>query len=354
MNQGIQNDMNELVQLSYFAEIGKAIVAARTLRETLQAVMDHIGEFFTPLNWSLLLRDPKSGKLRFELVIGSGMESLKGKEISSDLGIAGWVFQNGRSAIVADVSKDERFSKQIDVMTGFTTKSIVAVPLISREKVFGVIELVNKINGDSFTAMEMKVLTTIADFTAIAVEKHYYLAALRRVATIDPLTKVYNRRYFDLSLERERARSIRTGKPFSILMVDINHFKDINDKRGHAAGDEVLKQLARLLIVSVRRMDIVCRIGGDEFAVLLPETDRETAEAVAGRLRQSLSEQNSRSVNGFEIAIGIGVKTDRSSGDPSAEADRELYLDKARRFELDTEDVRLHIKELYEDEGENL
>ena len=337
--------IDDFVKLSFFADIGKDIASARTMRETLNAVMERIGQIFAPLNWSLMLRNPRTGKLRFEIVIGSGVELLQGKELPGDTGIAGWIVANGLSLIVPDVTVDSRFDTSMDELTGFRTKSIIGVPLKSNGKVFGVIELVNKLDGEAFSAVELKILQTIADFTAIAVEKHYYLAALRRIAMIDGLTGVHNRRSYDAALEREKARTERTKTPFCVVLVDVDRFKAINDEFGHAIGDEVLKRLARILEASVRKVDHVCRIGGDEFAIILPETDRKAAEAVQSRIRNNLEADNASTDPRISLSIGCGEFAG-SEDDPTEEADRQMYREKARRFEFNAEDLPLNVGDL--------
>ncbi|MDY7029695.1 MAG: GAF domain-containing protein, partial [Spirochaetota bacterium] len=158
MDSNLQDhDMDNLVKLSFFSEIGKAITSANTVNQTMEAVMEQIGKIFAPTHWSLLLRDSKSGELKFTIVVGSGVEQLKGKVLPRGRGIAGWIAENGQSLIVEDVKKDTRFDPEIDRETSFTTNSIIGVPLKSRGTVFGVIELINKIDGTRFTALELSI-----------------------------------------------------------------------------------------------------------------------------------------------------------------------------------------------------
>jgi len=280
--------IDDLVRLSFFAEIGKAITSASTLRETFDVVMKQIGEIFAPLNWSLLLRDSKTGELRFIIVTGSGMDSLKGMKLPRGKGIAGWIAESGQSIIIEDVKKDKRFDPGMDSVTGFVTKSIIGVPLKTKRRVFGVIELVNKLNGESFTPLELKILTTIADFTAIAIEKTYYLAALKRLATTDELTKLSNRRSLLKTLERENERCRRHDTSYAVLLIDIDEFKSINDTYGHTAGDKVLKRLAAILVGQTRKVDTVARFGGDEFIILMPDTDAKAGKEIKARICEAI------------------------------------------------------------------
>ena len=217
--------------------MGKAVASACSLRELLDRLMEQIGAIFAPRQWSVLMRNRRTGELTFRLVVGEGLDSLKGKKLARGEGVAGWIAEYGESVIIGDVLHDPRFDSRIDALTGFRTQSIIGVPLKSGGRVFGVIELINKLNGEAFTAYELKILQTLADFAAIAIEKIYYLRVFRRLATTDPLTGVYNRRSLDRFLAREIERSRRYGHPLSALWVDIDEFKRINDQFGHLAGD---------------------------------------------------------------------------------------------------------------------
>ena len=149
-------------------------------------------------------------------------------------------------------------------------------------------------------------------------------------ATRDPLTELYNRRYLEETLPREIARSSRDEAPLALLLLDIDRFKEINDRAGHPAGDEVLRTLGNLLRLQTRKGDIACRYGGDEFAVALPNTSLETAIARADEIRMQFAEQVG-SVNQTSLSIGVSVfpLDGRHDEDILKAADRALYKAKA-------------------------
>lgn len=348
---GPNNHIDDLIKLSFFTEIGKAITSARTVQEVLRRVMEHVGTIFAPLYWSVLLRNKKTGELTFKLVVGENVESLKGLRLDRGEGVAGWIAESGESLILADVSRDPRFNGRIDALTGFQTRSIIGVPLKSGGRVFGVIELINKLNGQPFSAYELKVLKTVADFAAIAIEKLYYLRALRRMATTDPLTGLYNRRSLERFLARETERSRRYGEPLSALWVDIDEFKRINDQFGHLAGDRVLQQAAELLAQSVRAVDVVFRYGGDEFIVLLPNTDRDRAEKVRGRILARLAFlRESGQDFPFGLSIGLHSAGPDATDDLLAFSDRDLYRQKDHKEELGIGELEANLADLMEEE----
>jgi len=324
--------VDDMVKLSFFAEIGKSITAAYSVRETLDVVMQQIGKIFAPTYWSLLLRNGKTGELSFAVVVGSGVEELKGKTLPRGKGIAGWIAENGQSLIVEDVQRDKRFNPEIDQQLNFSTKSIIGVPLKSGGKVFGVIELINKIDGSQFTPFELSLLQTVADYAAIAIEKGYYLKALKRIASVDALTGLYNRRSFYRFFQKEISRAKRTGESFSLVMIDIDRFKQINDTWGHSAGDRVLTSMAKLLNVTTRTSDVVCRFGGDEFLILLPNAARKDAQILKNRIEKGLAELNAKK-KGPEISVSFGI---HSSAEDSMEkaiefVDKKMYRDKTKK-----------------------
>jgi two-component system, sensor histidine kinase LadS len=164
---------------------------------------------------------------------------------------------------------------------------------------------------------------------------------LQRESVTDPLTKLANRRFFDQRLETEFARTQRGEGPLGLLMLDIDHFKSFNDRYGHAAGDEVLRIVARALKDSVRRNDLVCRYGGEEFAVLLPGAGVHEAAQLGEALRRTI-EQRQFSRGPITVSIGAASTTDPNNRNPQllfGKADDALYRAKAQgrnRVEVDS------------------
>ena len=341
----------ELVQLSYFAEMAKDIAAADTIRGTLDQIMYHVGTIFAPANWSLLLKDRQSGDLRFTLITGSAVDTLKGKTVPKGVGIAGWVAERGVPLIVEDVRKDSRFEGSYDEIAGFETRSIIAVPLKTNTEVFGVIELINTLEERAFTPLDLKFLTTIAEFGAIAIEKAYYLNALKRISNQDALTGLLNRRSFERIYRRELERLDRTGRAFSILLIDMDGFKAINDRWGHNEGDKALRLVAAILKQETRKMDVVARHGGDEFIVLLPETKRSEADRILDRIRSSLRTASQELDYSLSASIGIEVATE-SRGDPLGLADRRMYDEKRQKQERNIDSLADNLGEFFQEEEE--
>ena len=320
-----ETDMDDLVRLSVFSAIGTSIVGEKGIRGVLDRVMEHIGSFFGPLHCSVLLVDAAKSDLVFARVAGRSAELLEGMRVPLGEGVAGWVALHGTNAVIERPAEDPRWSDRIDVLTGFKTESIIAVPLRSGDKVFGVIELLNRLDGKPFSAYDMRVLSTIADFAAIGVEKAYYLAEVRRISERDPLTGALNRRGLGRAIEREAARRARYGGDLSVVLADVDRFKAINDRYGHSAGDEVLKAVARTLADAVRAADSVARYGGDEFLILMPATGPEDAEIARIRLGEILAQAGGAHNPPFAVSLGVHTSKDDDFDELFRESDRDLY-----------------------------
>ena len=151
-------------------------------------------------------------------------------------------------------------------------------------------------------------------------------AALAACAATDPLTGLANRRGLAIAWQHEQARCQRHGAPCSVLAADLDHFKQLNDARGHLAGDQVLRTVARVLVASVRAQDLVVRMGGDEFLVLLPEADLATATAIAERVQTALRQAALPSrPGGCTLSSGVACSPPTPYQELFAAADRALY-----------------------------
>lgn len=277
-----------LFKLSTFNEIGKALTSSLDLKEILNIVMEKIRVLIRPKNWSLLLIDEDTGDLRFEVVVGEGAEKIKGVRLKLGEGIAGWVAKEMKPILVKDVTKDKRFYKKIDKITNFKTHSIVCVPLIARDKCHGVIELINKVEDESFGEEDLLMLTTLADYTAIAIENAKFFTKVQELTITDDLTGLYNSRFLHTRLEHEVARAKRFKYELSMVFIDLDYFKEVNDLYGHLLGSKLLREVAQLVLRQIRNIDMACRYGGDEFIILMPETTKQNALLVAEKLRKKI------------------------------------------------------------------
>ena len=283
-------DRREAGEVAVFHELGKALTSSLQLDQVLRTIMEKIDEFLRPDTWSLLLVDEAKQELYFELAVGKGATALKDIRIKMGQGIAGWVAQNGKAVIVPDVSQDTRFFAQVDEKTKTETQSIVAVPVRFRDHCLGVIELVNCVGADGFHQRDLALLEALSDFAAIALENARHVQRIHELTITDDCTSLYNARHLNFILETEIYRSQRYGYEFSLVFIDLDHFKRVNDSFGHLMGSRLLAEIGQLIKINCRLIDFAFRYGGDEFVVLLPQTSKENALLVARRLHRMIRE----------------------------------------------------------------
>ncbi len=204
------------------------------------------------------------------------------------------------------------------------------VPLKGKGKLNGIIVLSERISEKKFSESEKEYLLNIASLAGIAIQN----AFLYEMATTDMMTKLKIHHYFQAVLMEERERAVRNHLALSLIMIDIDHFKEFNDTYGHTCGDLVLQNVAELISISVRQSDIAARYGGEEFAVILPHTDINESMKVAERIRagvdQSKVEYDGKQL-GVTVSIGLtqfNPKTDHDNRTFVERADRALYMSK--------------------------
>jgi diguanylate cyclase (GGDEF)-like protein len=210
--------------------------------------------------------------------------------------------------------------------------SLLAVPIQTKDAVLGAFVSITT-QSKVFTNDDAATANAIADFTAIALENAGLFAELQRTAITDSLTGVYNTRFFHEVLGRETARADRYNTPLSLLMIDIDTFKMVNDTFGHVVGNKVLSQIAKSLEHTVRNTDFVFRCGGDEFGVVLPGTDLDGAMHVAEKILQKVESSEILTSLGYsgKVTVSIGVSDYRRGSHFEtlvAEADQALYMSK--------------------------
>jgi two-component system, cell cycle response regulator len=241
-------------------------------------------------------------------------------------GIIGWVIDQKKPVLVDDVSKDPRFVTYPDQT--FTIRSMMAEPLWSANKVIGVLSVTSGAIS-AFSPRHQLLIRLLANCSAPAIER----ARLNRLAMFDHLTLAFNHRYLYPRIAEEMERSRRTKSQLSILLLDLDHFKNVNDAYGHSVGDLALTQVADRIRMNVRKIDVLIRRGGEEFVLVMPDTDEEQAAASAVRIREQLANVPLTLQDGLTIrqTVSIGVATWNANETPEAlevRADKAMYLAK--------------------------
>ena len=198
----------------------------------------------------------------------------------------------GEESVDADritlrVDKRELRAKQRLVSPKATLKSHLTLPLAVEGEILGCLSL-NSDEPNAFDAQDLQFLSVIGYQMAASLKHFQRFSSVKNMATYDTLTGLYNRRYFEERLGVEAEKSFYSGVPLSLVMVDLDHFKKVNDTFGHTEGDQILCKISSLLKNSVRRKDTVARYGGEEFILILPEAGLEQSFVIAERIRQSV------------------------------------------------------------------
>jgi diguanylate cyclase (GGDEF)-like protein len=304
----IERRNNELASM---IEIGKALTSSLEVHAVLETIMKQVDRLIKPKAWSLLLVDETSSELIFEIAVSPVAEKLKGITLKQGEGIAGWVAQHGVPLLIADVQADPRFATHFDEQLSFRTHSIIAVPLKIHERVIGVIELINSYDEQVFDDVDQSILTAIADFAAIALVNARNFDRINELVVTDDLTGLYNSRHFGQLIESEFLRAQRYHTELSLVFLDLDHLKKINDLHGHLVGSRMLSELGRLIGRNIRDCDWAARYGGDEFVIILPQTGKQQAVSLAEKLLEMMRTTRFFSDDNQEIRLtaSFGVAT---------------------------------------------
>jgi diguanylate cyclase (GGDEF)-like protein len=331
MNQATGEARKPYIQeLNIFHDVAKALTSSLDLDSILQTIMDKMAEYFRPDTWSLLMVDEEGQELYFAIVVGDASESLRAARLKLGEGIAGWVARHGEALVVPNVEADPRFAKRIDEMTQWETRSIICLPLRSKHRVLGVIQLVN-VDMDGFGENEMFFLQSLCDYAAIAIENARAVEKIQELTITDDCTGLYNARHLYKTLEAEVYRSTRFGHEFTVLFIDLDHFKQVNDTYHHQVGSRLLAEVGFAIKEHLRLIDFAFRYGGDEFVVLLPQTGKDAALVVAKRLRDLFRHSAFCQKEGLNLNVraSIGLATfpgdAQSAHDIIRQADEMMY-----------------------------
>ena len=307
-------------EITIFHDVAKALTSSLDLDSILQTIMEKMAEYFRPDTWSLLMVDEQKDELYFAIAVGDAADALKSIRLKVGEGIAGWVAKHGESLLVPDVYRDPRFAKRIDEMTKWETRSIICVPLKSKHRVLGVIQLIN-CAMESFTDNEMFFLHALCDYAAIAIDNARAVEKIQELTITDDCTGLYNARHLYKTLEAEVYRSHRFGYEFSVVFIDLDHFKQVNDTYGHLVGSKLLTEIGFKIKSQLRLIDYAFRYGGDEFVVLLPQTNKDSAMIVAKRLRDMM---RSTTFNIEDIPLNIRASMGVASYPEDAKSAHEI------------------------------
>ncbi|MBE0415240.1 MAG: diguanylate cyclase [Dehalococcoidia bacterium] len=310
--------------------LGQEVRSVLDLGAVLTKVLSLLKETQGYNNCAIFLKE-ETGDLVMQAAIGYRIHQ-KGDRVAKGEGIIGWVSEYDVVRLIPDVTVDQSYLES----SSFKWGAMLAAPLSTEGKVVGVLVIENEI-VEAFTSDDAHLLEVIGPYIAAVIEVALLHQQTKTAALYDSLTGVHNHRYFYERLEQELMRSHRHGHPLTVAIIDVDDLKKVNDLKGHLAGDQALRRMGHTLKENVRASDIVARYGGDEFAIIMPETEKEEAEKVIRRL-MILLDATTVQYNAETFAMptrSYGLATFPWDGDNPTElfavADTLLYQAKAKR-----------------------
>jgi diguanylate cyclase (GGDEF)-like protein len=295
--------------LLVFHNVARALTSELDLDSILRAIMRQMEQFFLPEQWSLLIVDETRQDLFYAVVVGQAQADLRDERVKIGEGLAGWVAAHGETLILPESAEDPRLAPRGN-RNRFRIRSAICMPLRSRHRTLGVIQLFN-CKVETLADDTISFLHLLSDYAAIAIENARAVERIQELTVTDDCTGLYNQRqlYRILKTESEQARA--RGTQFSLVFIDLDRFKQINDRHGHLIGSRLLAEFGQAVRRELRNLDAVFRYGGDEFIALLHGAGSEEAERIARHLHRKLRKQKFRVDDSLALSIraSYGVAT---------------------------------------------
>ncbi len=338
-NRGLREQHRDMAKdVSMLLEIAKTVGSALDSEDLFGIILEKSTEFLEAEQGSLMLLDEDRRELTVKAMKGLNKKIVELLKIQPGEGISGKVLATGTPLIVSDIESDERIAQE--KRPRYKTKSFISIPLKLNDRTIGVLNIADKITGEVFREEDLRLLISIGAYASVAIERskfYHKTEELKKISITDSLTGLLNRRYFRERMAEEIERSRRHHLPLSLIMMDIDNFKSVNDTYGHLVGDEALKITARAIRNCVRTIDVAARYGGEEFTVILPQTAKSDATVIAERICSEVSrldfpfEQAARKLS-FSVSLGLATFPDDAEAldDLVRNTDIALYRAKAQ------------------------
>jgi len=307
--------------------LGRSINRSKTIKQLSSSILKGLREVIDFDFGDILVYDPEKNTLSCSTQIGYP-KGLKKKTIhqklekdKQDVAIRAAIC---KEPIYINNPRDSKLTTNISSLCkkhGIKLKEIYAVPLITREDLHGVLQICVK-QGKTLSEKDRRLVKSISEEIAAGIAKVKAEETLRELVRKDPLTGLFNYRYFSQRLEEQKDRFKRYGEVYSLLYIDIDNFKKCNDTYGHLEGDKVLQILSKILKDNLRKIDSAYRLGGEEFVVLLPHTSKEKARKVADRIQR---EVRGKLYPQYKVTVSIGVADSKDDEDVVKAADDAMY-----------------------------
>jgi len=333
-------DSRQLDHLRVFHEVARALTANLELEPLLRAILSQMEEYFGPEQWSLLMLDEEKSELYYALHAGIDADNISELRIKMGEGITGYVALTGNPLVVPDVSTDPDWSRFARQHPELNLQSIACLPLRHGGRTLGVLQLHNS-KLDLLPDSSISFLRVLCDYAAIALANARYVKLVQHLTITDDCTGLFNARYLYTMLENEIAadndpRVIPIQPHFSLLFLDLDHFKSVNDSHGHLVGSRLLAEVGGVIKRTMGPNHAGFRYGGDEFVALLRGLDKAAALELSNALRDNLLATDFLSGEGLNLKLtaSFGLATFPQDGDTLhsiiRSADTMMYHAKAR------------------------
>ena len=319
-----------LIEYQSLYDLGLKLTASENPEKLYNTIVEYATHLTNTPAGSLTVFDEKRGEMSIAAVKGVSRQfSNKIRWKLRQGGLTSHILNHDEPLAIQDVRRHPKFDNPIMLREGI--RSLIASPLKTEGKIVGIL-YVDDFKPRLYTVHEISLLSLLSTFAAMAIEKTKLLENTRLLAITDELTGLYNHRHFRQQLNIEISRAARYRRSLSLMMIDIDYFKHYNDTNGHLKGNEVLKEMGRILKEMSRDVDIVARYGGEEFSIVMPETDRRKARTLAERLRKRIEShkfENVRKQPHKKLTISIGLASYPENAGTAFEvieqADKALY-----------------------------
>jgi diguanylate cyclase (GGDEF)-like protein len=287
------------------ADVFHAVLAEQSLDALLVRIADTVGDLVPVHSLTIYEADESKRVLTPVLVRDVYADEIMSTTISFSEGITGWAARNREAVLTNQAHLDPRVRTVPG--TPLEPEALVCIPLIARGRIKGALNLYREGEAVAFTETEFEIAKRFGDAAALALDNAEIRARLEHQARTDSLTGLFNHSVFYERLLHSLQESSRTHMPLAVLMLDIDDFKHVNDVHGHAVGDELLRFLAEALRAIVRPEDIICRLGGEEFAVLMDGCGGEDAVRVAERVQRRLAAVDFPGIGRMTVSVGLSL-----------------------------------------------
>lgn len=326
----LNEEVKELIDL---LDVAKMVVSTLDMDQVLDAILKSAMKLTATDAGSIALYDKETGELELRAHRGfsRGFVGDARWKVRKG-GLTDKILRTNKPTVITNTTNKKFFTNAVAIKEGI--KSMVCVPLVLDKEIIGVF-YVDDFNPREFTERELRLLYILSSFASMSIRHARQHDNTMKLAITDGLTGLYNHRHFQEVLEKEVSRATRYNDPFSLLIIDIDNFKQVNDRYGHQFGDKVLKQLSEILMSSCRDSDTVARYGGEEFAIILPKVDSTQATLLTQRIKKDIKHKSAALMEGKSpLTVSIGIAT-CPADDPSRQgliekADKALYTAKAR------------------------